>query len=47
MALKLNNYVIVLVIFMNFNNFVISVVIFIDFAYNKSVIIKHKTPIKM
>ena len=34
MALKLNNYVIVLVIF-------------IDFAYNKSVIIKHKTPIKM
>lgn len=25
----------------------ISVVIFIDFAYNKSVIIKHKTPIKM
>lgn len=34
MALKLNNYVIVLVIFMNF-------------TYNKSVIIKHKTPIKM
>ena len=27
------------------NNFVI--VIYIDFAYNKSVIIKHKTPIKM
>ena len=34
MALKLNNYVLVLVIFMNF-------------TYNKSVIIKHKTPIKM
>lgn len=34
MALKLNNYVIVLVIFMNL-------------TYNKSVIIKHKTPIKM
>ena len=29
------------------NNFVFPVVIFIDFAYNKSVIIKHKTPIKM
>ena len=34
MALKLNNYVIVLVIFMNF-------------TYNKSVLIKHKNPIKM
>ena len=32
---------------LNLNNFVIPVVIFIDFAYNKSVIIKHKTPIKM
>lgn len=30
---------------MSINNFVI--VIYMDFAYNKSVIIEHKTPIKM
>lgn len=29
------------------NNFVFSVVNFINLAYNKNVIIKHKTPIKM
>ena len=28
-------------------NFVCLVVIFMEFEYNKSVIIKHKTPIKM